>query len=102
MAIGLHFLLIDPSLAEHYPRRFRTHGRLLLAGALMLGWGAGCGGRSNENFGVALLTAFIGGTTMLNVFTEEVPSNRSSSFEWFTTGLVLYAGLPAVITVLQA
>lgn len=47
---------------------------------------------------VALLTAFIGDSTLLNVFKEEVPSNRCSSFRWFTTGLVLYAVLLVGIT----
>ncbi len=29
---------------------------------------------------------------------EELPSNRRSSFPWFFTGLVLYAGLLALVT----
>jgi hypothetical protein len=101
VAIGLHFLLTDRSLTEHYPRRFRTHGRLQLAAALVLGWLLAAVAAPTSTVVVALLTAFIGGTTLLNVFKEEVPSNRSSSFGWFTTGLVLYAVLLAVITVLE-
>jgi hypothetical protein len=101
VAIGLHFLLTDRSLAEHYPRRFRTHGRVLLAAALVVGWGLAAVAAPTSTVVVALLTAFIGGSTLLNVFKEEVPSNRSSSFGWFTTGLVLYAVLLAAITVLE-
>jgi hypothetical protein len=47
---------------------------------------------------VAVLTALFGGSILLNVFKEEVPSNRRSSFAWFLTGLTLYAGLLAVVT----
>jgi hypothetical protein len=47
------------------------------------------------------LTAFTGRTALLNVFRVEAPSNRSSSFGRFTTGLMLYAVLLAVITVLE-
>lgn len=49
---------------------------------------------------VALLTALLGGSILLNVFKEEIPSNRSSSFGWFLTGLTLYAGLLALVTAL--
>jgi len=49
---------------------------------------------------VALLTALLGGSILLNVFKEEIPSNRSSSFGWFLTGLTCYATLLAVVTAL--
>ena len=49
---------------------------------------------------VALLTALLGGSVLLNVFKEERPSTGRSSYGWFLTGLVLYAGLPTVVTVL--
>ena len=47
---------------------------------------------------VALLTALLGGSILLNVFKEEIPSGRRTSFGWFLTGLVLYAGLLAAVT----
>ncbi|AGF72156.1 hypothetical protein [Corynebacterium halotolerans] len=101
VAMGLHFVLTDRGLAEHYPRRFRAHGRLLLAGALVVGWALGALAAPTSTLLVALLTAFLGGSVLLNVFKEEVPSNRSSSFGWFLTGLVLYALLLAAVTHLQ-
>ncbi len=45
--------------------------------------------------------ALLGGSILLNVLKEEIPSNRRSSFPWFLTGLVLYAGLLAVVTALS-
>ncbi len=46
----------------------------------------------------ALLTALLGGSILLNVFKEELPSTGRSSYPWFLVGLVLYAGLLALIT----
>ncbi len=37
-AMGLHFVLTDRGLQEHYPRRFDLRGRLALAAALLAGW----------------------------------------------------------------
>lgn len=101
VAMGLHFVLTDRGLAEHYPRRFRAHGRLFLAGSLVLGWILASIAAPTSTLLVALLTAFIGGSTLLNVFKEEVPSNRSSSFLWFAIGLMLYSALLTVITVVE-
>lgn len=98
VAMGLHFVLTDRSLEEHYPRRFDRRGRLVLAVALILGWAAGAAFAPSSVLLVALLTALLGGSILLNVFKEEIPSDRSSSFTWFLTGLLLYAGLLGLVT----
>ncbi|MFC4371958.1 hypothetical protein [Citricoccus nitrophenolicus] len=98
VAMGLHFVLTDRGLQEHYPHRFRTTGRTLLAAALVVGWLAGTLAAPTSTVLVALLTAFLGGSILLNVFKEEVPANRNSSFGWFTTGLVFYAILLTAVT----
>ncbi|GGG69579.1 hypothetical protein GCM10011374_37530 [Kocuria dechangensis] len=98
VAMGLHFVLTDRGLTEHYPHRFRTNGRLLLAGALVGGWVLGAIAAPTSTLLVAVLTALLGGSVLLNVFKEEVPTNRSSSFGWFSIGLVAYSVLLAIIT----
>lgn len=98
VAMGLHFVLTDRGLEEHYPERFTAAGRVLLAVALLLGWGVAAVFAPSSTLLVALLTALLGGSILLNVFKEEIPSNRRSSFPWFLTGLVLYAGLLALVT----
>ena len=98
VAMGLHFVLTDRSLEEHYPRRFPRSGRLLLAGALLAGWLLDAVLAPTSTLLVALLTAGLGGSILLNVFKEELPATRRSSYRWFLTGLVLYAGLLAVVT----
>lgn len=49
---------------------------------------------------MSLLTALPGGSILLNVFKEEVPSGRSSSFGWFVTGTAVYSVLLALVTAL--
>jgi hypothetical protein len=100
VAMGLHFVLTDRGLEEHYPRRFSQSGRVVLAGALLAGWGLSAVAAPVSTLVVALLTALLSGSILLNVFKEELPSDRGSSFGWFLTGLVLYAGLLAGVTAL--
>lgn len=98
VAMGLHFLLTDRGLEEHYPARFGASARLLLAAALGAGWLVAALLAPTNALVVSLLTAFLGGSILLNVFKEELPSNRQSSFGWFTVGLTGYAVLLAVVT----
>ncbi|KRF08962.1 hypothetical protein ASH00_04605 [Arthrobacter sp. Soil782] len=101
IAMGLHFVLTDRGLRERYAHRFDRTGRLLLAGALIAGWIVGSIAAPTSTLLVALLTAFLGGSILLNVFREEIPPERNSSFGWFCIGLVFYGGLLTLITAIQ-
>jgi hypothetical protein len=101
VAMGLHFVLTDRGLAEHYPTRFDRRGRLALAGALLLGWLASALVAPTSTVLVAVLTALLGGSVLLNVFKEEIPDGRRSSFAWFLVGLTLYAALLTLVTALS-
>lgn len=101
VAMGLHFVLTDRGLEERYPRQFSTGGRLALAGALVVGWLLSAVFAPSSAVVVALVTALLGGSILLNVFKEEVPAGRRSSFGWFVVGLVLYAGLIVLLTVVS-
>lgn len=98
IAMGLHFILTDRGLEEHYPRRFGGAGRGALAAALVVGWALSAVFAPSSALLVALLTALLGGSILLNVFKQELPSGRRSSFAWFLTGLLLYAALLGVVT----
>ncbi|MDQ3607487.1 MAG: hypothetical protein M3459_01085 [Actinomycetota bacterium] len=100
VAMGLHYVLTDRGMLEHYPSRFRAWGRYLLAAGLLLGWLLGALAAPTNTLVVSLLTAALGGSIMLNVFKEELPSDRASSFGWFLIGVLLYAGLLALVTAL--
>ena len=67
----------------------------------MLGWAAAALAAPTSALLVALLTALLGGSILLNVFKEEIPTGRRSSFGWFLAGLVLYATLLAAVTALN-
>lgn len=101
IAMGLHFTLTDRNLEERYGQKFGRTGRLLLAGALLLGWAVAAVVAPTSTLLVAIVAALLGGSILLNVFKEEIPSGRRSSFGWFLTGLVLYAGLLAAVTALS-
>ncbi len=80
VAMGLHFVLSDRGLEEHYGKQFdRWPPRLLLAGALLLGWLLATLLAPTSSVTVSLLTAFLAGSILLNVFKEEIPSTRRSS-----------------------
>ncbi len=98
LAMGLHFVLTDRSLEEHHPTRFRTRGRWALATALIAGWAASALFAPTSTLTVALLTALLAGAILLNVFKDELPAGRRSSFPWFLTGLVVYSALLALVT----
>ncbi|MGX5653629.1 hypothetical protein ACWKWC_02510 [Geodermatophilus nigrescens] len=102
VAMGLHFVLTDRSLEEHYPRRFPRTGRPLLAGALLGGWVVAAAFAPSSALAVALLTALLGGSILLNVFKDELPSTGRSSYPFFLAGLVLYGGLLALVTAASA
>jgi hypothetical protein len=99
VAMGMHFVLTDRGLEEHYGERFdRWPPRLLLAAALLVGWGLAALFAPTSSVFVSLLTAFLSGSILLNVFKEEIPSTRTSHFGWFVAGLASYALLLGVVT----
>ncbi len=64
IAMGLHFVLTDRSLEEHYPRRFRKTGRLLLAAPLIVCWALSTIFAPTSTVLVAVLTALLGGSIL--------------------------------------
>lgn len=90
-AIGVHVLVVDRGLAEHYPRRFRAVGRFVLAGALAVGWSLAALAAPTSRLVISLLTAWVAGSVLLTVFKEELPAARRSRFRWFLVGMLGYA-----------
>jgi hypothetical protein len=101
LAMGLHFVLTDRGLQRQYPRRFRASGGLVLSGALLGGWVLAAVLAPTNVLVVSLMTAFLGGSVLLNVFKEEIPPERESRFGWFVGGLLGYAVLLAAETALS-
>ena len=78
-----------------------TEQLLVLAAGLVAGWAFAAVFAPTSPVLVAVLTALLGGSILLNVFKEELPSTGRSSYGWFMIGLTLYAALLALVTALS-
>lgn len=92
VAMGLHFLVNDFGLREHYKDEYHRIARWLFAGAILVGWAVGLIGEIHEA-ALAVLLAFLAGGVILNVLKEELPENRESRFWAFIVGAGAYAAL---------
>ncbi len=99
--MGLHFIIVDHNLDEHFPRRFTRIGRFVILGALCAGWILSAVHEPQNVFVVAILTAFLGGSILMSVFTHELPRLHRSSFLWLCVGAAFGTVLLAVMTVLE-
>jgi hypothetical protein len=72
---------------------------IVLAGGALTGWLVGVAVQPTGTPLINTLTAFFGGAILLNVFIDELPPERHSSFGWFVAGLVAYALLLIFATV---
>ena len=97
--MATHLVATDQVLSEHFPASLTARLRLLLAAGALGGWAAAVLLGPTSTVLVNLLTAFLGGAILLNVFNDELPPERASSFTWFTVGLAVYAGLLTAATV---
>lgn len=93
VAMGLHFVMNDRGLGRHFPRRFTANGRFLLIGSLGLGWLITAVTDPINVEAVSLMIAFLSGSVLYNVFKEELPGERASSYPWFVCGLGLTSAL---------
>jgi hypothetical protein len=74
-AMLVKFIINDRSLHEAHKEGYDRLGRWLLAAAVLLGWSVGYF-FTLPNFGTAVLQAFLAGGVLLNVFKEELPSEK--------------------------
>lgn len=90
IAMSLHFLVNDFALQNDHKDLFRRRGRWLLATMPIAGWSLGLVVDVSE-LAVSALTAFVGGSIILNVLKEELPEERDSRFSAFLFGAVAYS-----------
>ena len=84
-----HFVVNDHGLHDHYAQRYRTRGRWIVSGAVLLGWFVGVLLPVSET-GVALIFAFIAGGNIMNTLKEELPQERKSNYWAFFAGIAGY------------
>ncbi len=91
IAMLLHFFLIDKKFNRLYPNRFSHTGRFFLVAGLLLGWVFSVIFDPVNVLVVALMTAFLSGSVLLNIFREELPSANKASFSGFVVGALFIA-----------
>jgi hypothetical protein len=79
VAMALHFVVNDHGLREHHKEAYLRKGRWVLAAAVVLGWVVGLLTEIPE-VAIAVLTAFLAGSVIMNVLKEELPEERESRF----------------------
>ena len=93
VAIGLHFMLVDRNFSAHFGKQFSGKARLMFLLALLLGWVVTVVTDPVNVLLVSLMVAFLAGSVLYNVFREELPMGKNSSFGGFCVGVILFAGL---------
>lgn len=92
LALGVHFVINDHALREHHQGAYDRVGRWIVAGAVLAGWALSV---TIEISGeaIAMILAFLAGGVILNVFKEELPSDRQARLWPFVVAAALYAVL---------
>lgn len=101
IVMGFHFVIVDSTLDNHYPRYFDKAGRFIIMASLFVGWIISVISVPENAFVVAILTAFLGGAILMSVFQHELPKPRQSSFTWLAIGAAVGTVLLVVMTVLE-
>ena len=96
LAMALHMAGNDYGLRRHFTDSYRHLGRLVLAGAVLAGWGFGALFRVHEAV-LAILFAFLAGGVVMNTMKDELPLDGSGNAPAFTLGAVGYAALLLVV-----
>ena len=92
VAMALHMAANDYGLRRHFVDSYRHLGRLVLAGAVLAGWGMGALFRVHEAM-LAILFAFLAGGVVMNTMKDEIPLDGSGNFPAIAAGAVAYAAL---------
>ena len=89
VAMALHFVVNDHRLREHHKDAYLRKGHWVLTAAVVLGWEVGLLTKIPE-VAIAVLTAFLAGSVIMNVLKEELPEERESRFWAFALGAAFY------------
>lgn len=101
VAMAVHFLIADRSLAEHHGHRFATVGRPVLAGGLVVGFLLAWLFAPTRTIVVSVLLAVLGGFVLYNVFSDELPDEGRVRFPIFAASAGAYAGLLLAVATLE-
>lgn len=92
IAMGLHFVVNDYGIREHFRQAYDSLARWIFVGAFVPGWIVGSTTEVSEAAWYVLL-AFLADGVILNVMKEELPEERESRFWAFAVGVIAYTVL---------
>lgn len=98
VAMAVHFLLTDRTLAEHYGARFTRIGRPVLVAALVLGYLLAWASAPTSTATINVMLALLGGFILYNVFSDELPGERRLRFPVFAGSAGAYAAVLVLVT----
>lgn len=93
LAMGLHLLCHDLALTERYGRAFHSWGKYVLVSAVACGFLIDAFSPQSNQYISDGLMAILAGSLLFNIFKEEVPAPKNSSFLWFSGGVLTYTVL---------
>lgn len=102
VAMAVHFVLSDRTLAEHYGPRFARIGRPVLVGALVAGYLLAWAFAPTSTTLVTMMLALLGGFVLYNVFADELPGDRRLRFPVFAGSATAYAAVLVAATAVGA
>lgn len=92
LAMGVHFVIVNHSLAEEHGGIYRRHGHWWLAASVIAGWAAGAVTPISE-VAFARLFAVLAGGVVITSLNAELPDDRHGRFWPFCLAAVIFAGL---------
>ncbi|MEX0761184.1 MAG: hypothetical protein WD208_06585 [Dehalococcoidia bacterium] len=92
VAMGLHFMVNDFGLRDHFQSLYHDWGRWALAAGALAGFIVGTFTQVNDVV-VAVLFGFLAGGIIVNVLKEELPDERRSRYRAFIAGAGVYAAV---------
>ena len=87
IAMGLHYFVNDYTLSED--AHYQKSGRWIVIMSLFFGWLAGLF-TNLPAFGIALVSAFIGGGVIMNVIRHELPKDHPKNNQAFLFSAFFY------------
>jgi hypothetical protein len=90
LAMAIHFLVVNHSLAEEHGELYRRHGRWYLAASVAAGWALGALAPLSE-IAFARLFAVLAGGVVITSLRSELPDDRRGRFWPFCLGAIGFA-----------
>lgn len=89
LAMAFHLLIVDYSLSGGHFGLYESHGRWILALAVLVGWSAGILTSIPEQW-LARITGFVSGGVIMNTLVVELPEGRGGRFWPFVLAAAAY------------